>query len=156
MKKILVIAISGLLSSGNAFSKTISSYEDIDFTSKSKKVLTKNKTKCFEHSTYGNDVVYKLKKKDKDYFLNNSWTSPFYKYEYDNMHKAILKDLLLKPNITVNLNEDYGERQSEVDSAIKFFQKAAYIVRVGNSVEKVKTLLLDSTNNDAWSVYEIS
>ena len=69
MKKILVIAILGLLSSGNAFSKTISSCEDIDFTSKSKKVLTKNKTKCFEHSTYGNDVVYKLKKKDKDYFF---------------------------------------------------------------------------------------
>jgi len=153
----------GLLLSGNAFSKTISSYEDLDFISKPKNVLTKSKTKslwyaykkaskCFEHPTYGNGVGYKLKKKDKDYFLNNPWTSPFYKYENDNRHKAILKDLLLKPIITVNLNEDYGERQSEVDSAIKFFQKAAYVVRVGNSVEeveKVKTVLLDWANNDA-------
>ena len=70
MKKILVIVILGLLSSGNAFCKTISSYVDIDFTSKSKKVLTKNKTKCFEHSTYGNDVVYKLKKKDVPYIYD--------------------------------------------------------------------------------------
>ena len=35
---------------------------------------------------------------------------------------------------------------------MKFFQKSAYVVRV----EKVKTVLLDWTNNDAWSVCEIS
>ena len=40
--------------------------------------------------------------------------------------------------ITINLNEDYGERQSEADSAIEFFLKAAYVARVGNSVEEVE------------------
>tara|TARA_B110000977_G_C10676817_1_gene337899 strand:- start:356 stop:511 length:156 start_codon:yes stop_codon:yes gene_type:complete len=38
MKKLLVIAILGLLLSGNAFSKTISSYEDLE---KVKTVLLK-------------------------------------------------------------------------------------------------------------------
>jgi len=163
MKKLLGILVLGLLLSGNAFSKTISSYEDLDLTSKPKKVLSKSKTKslwnaykkapkCFEHPTYGNGFGYKLKKKSKDDFLNNSWTSPFYKYEDDNKHKITLGETLPKPIITVNLNEDYGERQSEADSAIEFFQKAAYVARVGNSVEeveKVKTVLLDWANNNA-------
>ena len=163
MKKAIAIIILGLLLSGNAFSKTISSYEDLDLTSKPKKVLSKSKTKslwnaykkapkCFEHPTYGNGFGYKLKKKSKDDFLNNSWTSPFYKYEDDNRHKITLGETLPKPIITVNLNEDYGERQSEVDSAIEFFQKAAYVARVGNSIEeieKVKTVLLDWANNNA-------
>jgi len=163
MKKLLGILVLGLLLSGNAFSKTISSYEDLDLTSKPKKVLSKSKTKslwnaykkapkCFEHPTYGNGFGYKLKKKSKDDFLNNSWTSPFYKYEDDNKHKITLGETPPKPIITVNLNEDYGERQSEADSAIEFFQKAAYVARVGNSVEeveKVKTVLLDWANNNA-------
>ena len=163
MKKLLGILVLGLLLSGNAFSKTISSYEDLDLTSKPKKVLSKSKTKslwnaykkapkCFEHPTYGNGFGYKLKKISKDDFINNSWTSPFYKYEDANRHKITLGETLPKPIITVNLNEDYGERQSEVDSAIEFFQKAAYVARVGNSVEeveKVKTVLLDWANNNA-------
>jgi len=163
MKNILWIIVLGLLLNGNAFSKKISSYEDLDLTSKPRKVLSKSETKslwnaykkapeCFEHPTYGKGFGYKLKKISKDNFINNSWTSPFYKYEDDNRHKAILEDPLPKPIITVNLNEDYGERQSEVDSAIEFFQKAAYVARVGNSVEeveKVKTVLLDWANNNA-------
>ena len=70
MKKLLGIVVLGLLLSGNAFSKTISSYEDLDLTSKPKKVLSKSKTKslwnaykkapkCFEHPTYGSGVGYK-------------------------------------------------------------------------------------------------
>jgi len=163
MKKFLGIVVLGLLLSGNAFSKTISSYEDLDLTSKPKKVLSKSKTKslwnaykkapkCFEHPTYGNGFGYKLKKISKDDFINNSWTSPFYKYEDANRHKITLGETLPKPILTVNLNEDYGERQSEVDSAIEFFQKAAYVARVGNSIEeieKVKTVLLDWANNNA-------
>ena len=163
MKKLLGILVLGLLLNGNAFSKTISSYEDLDLTSKPKKVLSKSKTKslwnaykkapkCFEHPTYGNGFGYKLKKKSKDDFINNSWTSPFYKYEDANRHKITLGETLPKPILTVNLNEDYGERQSEVDSAIEFFQKAAYVARVGNSIEeieKVKTVLLDWANNNA-------
>ena len=163
MKKLLEIVVLGLLLSGSAFSKTISSYEDLDLTSKPKKVLSKSKTKslwnaykkapkCFEHPTYGNGVSYKLKKISEKDFINNSWTSPFYKFEDENRHKAILEDPLPKPIITVNLNEDYGERQSDADSALEFFQKAAYVARVGNSVEeveKVKTVLLDWANNNA-------
>ena len=65
--------VLALLLNGNAFSKTISSYEDLDLISKPKKVLSKSKTKslwntykeapkCFEHPTYGKGIVYKLKK----------------------------------------------------------------------------------------------
>jgi len=163
MKKLLGIVVLGLLLNGNAFSKTISSYEDLDLISKPKNVLSKSKTKslwnaykkapkCFEHPTYGKGVGYKLKKISKDDFINNSWTSPFYKLEDANRHKITLGETLPKPIITINLNEDYGERQSEVDSAMEFFQKAAYVVRVGNSVEeveKIKTVLLDWANNNA-------
>ena len=163
MKKAILILVMGLLLNGNAFSKTISSYEDLDLISKPKKILSKSKTKslwnaykkapkCFEHPTYGNGFGYKLKKKSKDDFINNSWTSPFYKYEDDNRHKITLGETTPKPIITVNLNEDYGERQSDVDTAIEFFQKAAYVARVGNSVEeieKVKTVLIEWANNNA-------
>ena len=163
MKKLLGIVVLGLLLNGNAFSKTISSYEDLDLTSKPKKALSKSKTKslwnaykkapkCFEHPTYGKGIGYKLKKISINNFKKNSWTSPFYKYEEDNRHEITLGETLPKPIITVNLNEDYGERQSEADSAIEFFQKAAYVARVGNSVEeveKVKTVLLDWANNNA-------
>ena len=73
MKKILGIVVLVLLWSGSAFSKTINSYEDLDLTSKPKKVLSKSKTKalwnafrkakeCFEHPTYGEGFGYKLKK----------------------------------------------------------------------------------------------
>ena len=44
MKKLLVIVVLGLLLHGNALSKTISSYEDLDLTSKPNKVLSKSKT----------------------------------------------------------------------------------------------------------------
>ena len=45
MKKILWIVVLGLLLNGNAFAKKISSYEDLDLTSKPKKVLSKSDTK---------------------------------------------------------------------------------------------------------------
>ncbi len=44
MKKLFGIVVLGLLLNGNAFSKTISSYEDLDLTSKPNKVLSKSKT----------------------------------------------------------------------------------------------------------------
>jgi len=84
--------------------------------------------------------------------MNNSWTSPFYKYEEDNKHKIKLGKNLPKPIITINLNEYYGERQLQADNAIEFFQQAAYVARVGKSakeVEKVKTVLLDWASNNA-------
>ena len=163
MKKLLWILVLGLLLNGNAFAKKISSYEDLDLTSKPRKVLSKSETKslwnaykkapkCFEHPTYGKGIGYKLKKISINNFKKHSWTSPFYKYDENNKHEIYLPLTLPKPIITVNLNEDYGERQSEADSAIEFFQKAAYVARVGNSVEeveKVKTVLLDWANNNA-------
>ena len=71
MKKLLVIVVLALLLNGNAFSKTISSYEDLDLISKPKKVLSKSKAKslwnaykkaseCFDHPTYGKAFGYKL------------------------------------------------------------------------------------------------
>ena len=45
MKKILCIVVLSLLLNGNAFAKKISSYEDLDLTSKPKKVLSKSETK---------------------------------------------------------------------------------------------------------------
>ena len=170
----------GLFLSGKAFSKTnclktrennciennnkiLNSYEDLDLKSKPKKILSQINTKslwnaykkapkCFEHPTYGHGVGYKLKKIHKKEFMNNSWISPFYKYEEDNKHKIKLGKNLPKPIITINLNEDYGERHPQADSAIEFFQKAAYVARVGKStkeVEKVKTVLLEWANNNA-------
>ena len=95
------------------------------------------------------DLNKRMREDIDDYFEteNND-----FKYEGDNKHKITLGETPPKPIITVNLNEDYGERQSEADSAIEFFQKAAYVARVGNSVEeveKVKTVLLDWANNNA-------
>ena len=163
MKKILVIVFLGLLLNVNAIAKKLTSYNDLDLTSKPKKVLSKNETKslwnaykeapkCFEHPTYGKGISYKLKKISINKFKKNSWTSPFYKYEEDNKHEIILGETLPKPIITVNLNEDYGERQSDADSAIEFFQKAAYVGRVGNSpkeIQKVKNTILDWASNNA-------
>ena len=42
MKKLLGILVIGLLLNGNAFAKKISSYEDLDLTSKPIKVLSKS------------------------------------------------------------------------------------------------------------------
>ena len=163
MKKILVIVFLSLLLNGNAIAKKLTSYDDLDLTSKPKKVLSKNDTKslwnaykeapkCFEHPTYGKGISYKLKKISKNKFKKNAWTSPFYKYEEGNKHEVILGEILPEPIITVNLNEDYGERQSDADSAIEFFQKAAYVGRVGNSpkeIQKVKNTILDWASNNA-------
>jgi hypothetical protein len=163
MKNFLVIVVLGLLLNGNAVAKKISSYDDLDLASQPKKVLSKSDTKslwnaykkaskCFEHPTYGKGISYKLKKISKNKFKKNAWTSPFYKYDEDNKHEIYLPLTLPQPIITVNLNEDYGERQSDADSAIEFFQKAAYIARVGNSVEeieKVKTAIVDWASNNA-------
>jgi len=71
--KFLGILVLGLLLNGNAFAEKISSYEDLDLTSKPRKVLSKSDTKslwnaykkapkCFEHPTYGKGFGYKLKK----------------------------------------------------------------------------------------------
>jgi hypothetical protein len=163
MKKILVIVFLGLLLNGNAIAKKLTSYDDLDLASKPKKVLSKNDTKslwnaykeapkCFEHPTYGKGISYKLKKISINKFKKNTWTSPFYRYEEDNKHEIILGETLPKPIISVNLNEDYGERQSDADSAIEFFQKAAYVGRVGNSlkeIQKVKNAILDWASNNA-------
>lgn len=144
-------------------SEKIESYDDLDISSKPNKILSKNQTKllwnaykkapkCFEHPTYGFGVGYKLKTIQKKQFMNNSWTSPFYKFDEENKHKIKLGSHLPQPIITINLNEDYGEREIQVDNAIKFFQKAAYVARVGQSIEevnKVKTLLLDWAKNNA-------
>ena len=148
--------------SGNALSET-DSYKHLDLISKPRKVLSNNDTKslwnaykkapvCFEHPTYGYGVGYKLKKIQKKELHSNSWTSPFYKYEKENRHKIKLRNNLPKPIITINLNEDYGEQNAQVNSAITFFQNAAYVARVGKSIEeieKVKTVLLDWANNNA-------
>ena len=45
MKNFLIIVVLGLLLNGNAVAKKISSYENLDLTSKPKKVLSKNDTK---------------------------------------------------------------------------------------------------------------
>ena len=132
MKKLICLLFFSLLFNGNVIAKKLTSYDDLDLTSKPKKVLSKNDTKslwnaykeapkCFEHPTYGKGISYKLKKISKNKFKKNAWTSPFYKYEENNKHKIILAETLPKPIITVNLNEDYGERQSDADSAIEFF-----------------------------------
>lgn len=163
MKKLICLLFFSLLFNGNVIAKKLTSYDDLDLTSKPKKVLSKNDTKslwnaykeapkCFEHPTYGKGISYKLKKISKNKFKRNAWTSPFYKYEENNKHKIILAETLPKPIITVNLNEDYGERQSDADSAIEFFQKAAYVGRVGNSpkeIQKVKNTILDWASNNA-------
>ena len=127
--------------SGNALPET-DGYKHLDLISKPKKVLSNNDTKslwnaykkapeCFEHPTYGYGVGYKLKKIQKKELQSNSWTSPFYKYEKENRHKIKLRNNLPKPIITINLNEDYGEQNTQVNSAITFFQNAAYVARVG-------------------------
>jgi len=147
----------------NAGSKSISSYEDLDLTSKPKKVLSKSKTKslwnayknapeCFKHPTYGKGFGYKLKTKSKDDFFNNSWTSPFFTLDESRKHEIQLTGKTPKPIVTIKLDETYGEQNAEVNRAREFFKKAAYVARIGNSdleVQKVKTVLLDWAKNDA-------
>ena len=164
MKRIFCVVLLSLLLNGNAIAKKLTSYDDLDLTSKPKKVLSKNDTeslwnaykeapKCFEHPTYGKGIGYKLKKISKNKFKKNAWTSPFYKYEENNKHEIYLPLTFPKPIITVNLDEEYGKRHSDADSAIEFFQKAAYVVRVGNTFfgenEKVKAVILDWASNNA-------
>ena len=163
MKKLICLLFFSLLFNGNVIAKKLTSYDDLDLTSKPKKVLSKNDTKslwnaykeapkCFEHPTYGKGISYKLKKISINKFKKSAWASPFYEYEEDKKHEIILGETLPKPIITVNLNEDYGERQSDADNAIEFFQKAAYVGRVGNSLkenQKVKNAILDWASNNA-------
>ena len=81
MKKILLIFFI-LICSKVSYAKSINNYEDLDLTSKPKKVLSKSKTKalwnaynkakeCFEHPTYGEGFGYKLTKQKEEYFIKN-------------------------------------------------------------------------------------
>ena len=110
MKKLLGIVVLVLLWSGSAFSKTINSYEDLDLTSKPKKVLSKSKTKalwnafskakeCFEHPTYGEGFGYKLTKQKEDYFIKKKWITPFYKLSDEDKHKISLSRAPKKINL---------------------------------------------------------
>ena len=163
MKKLLGILVLGLLLSGNAFSKTINSYEDLDLTSKPKKALSKSKTKslwnaykkaseCFDHPTYGKGFGYKLIKQKEDYFIKNEWTSPFYKYPEVEKYKTKFDRTGPKPLEKIKLDESYGEEVELANFAAEYFQEAAYATRVGssnNDIEKIKTTILDWATKDA-------
>ena len=163
MKKLLGILVLGLLLSGNAFSKTINSYEDLDLTSKPKKALSKSKTKslwnaykkaskCFDHPTYGKGFGYKLIKQKEDYFIKNEWTSPFYKYPEVEKYQTKFDRTGPKPLEKIKLDESYGEEVELANFAAEYFQEAAYATRVGssnNDIEKIKTTILDWATKDA-------
>ena len=162
MKKILGIVVLVLLWSGSAFSKTINSYEDLDLTSKPKKVLSKSKTKalwnafrkakeCFEHPTYGEGFGYKLTKQKEDYFIKKEWITPFYKLSDEDKHKISLSRAP-KPLEKIKLDESYGEELEEANFAMNYFQEAAYAGRASNNEEninKIKAVLLDWAQKDA-------
>ena len=161
MKKILVTFIL-LILTNSSYSKNINSYDDLDLTTKPKKVLSKSKTKamwnihetakeCFEHPEFGKGFGYKLKKQKEDYFKNNNWVSPFYNFAEQDKHKVSLKRAP-KPLEIIKLNESYGEEVLEANSATDYFQEAAYIGRVGNSdenINEIKSVLLDWAKKDA-------
>ena len=153
MKKILGIIVLGLLLCGNASSKELINYEDLDLKSKPKKVLSKSKTKslwnaykkaseCFDHPTYGKGFGYKLIKQKEDYFIKNKWTSPFYKYPDVKKYKTKFKRIGPKPMEKIKLDESYGEEVELANFAAEYFQEAAYAARVAgsnNDIKKIKT-----------------
>ena len=157
------ILVLGLLITNQGIAKKLTSYDDLDLTSTPKKILSQKDTQllwsaykeapvCFEHPTYGKGIGFKLKKITKNNFKRNAWTSPFYKFEERDKHKIVLGKKIPKPIIEINLDEDYGERSSDADVAIEFFQKASYVGRVGNSDEetrKVKNVIVNWAKNNA-------
>ena len=161
MKKILVTFIL-LILTNSSYSKNINSYNDLDLTTKPKKVLSKSKTKalwnvhkkakeCFEHPTYGEGFGYKLTKQKEDYFIKNKWITPFFKLSDEDKHKIGLSRAP-KPLEIIKLDESYGEEVAEANFAMKYFQEAAYVGRAGNkeeNIDKIKTVLLDWAKKDA-------
>ena len=157
------ILVLGLLITNQVIAKKLTSYDDLDLTSTPNKILSQKDTQllwnaykqapvCFDHQTYGKGIGFKLKKIKKNNFKKNSWTSPFYKFKEEDKHKVVLGKKIPKPIIEINLVEDYGERSSDADIAIEFFQKASYVARVGNSDEetrKVKDVIVNWAKNDA-------
>ena len=118
MKKILLIFFI-LICSKVSYAKSINNYEDLDITSKPKKVLSKSKTKalwnaynkakeCFEHPTYGEGFGYNLTKQKEEYFIKNNWITPFYKLSNEDKHKLNLSRAP-KPLEKIKLDESYGE-----------------------------------------------
>jgi len=163
MKKLLGIIVLSLLLCGNASSKELINYEDLDLKSKPKKVLSKSKTKslwnaykkaseCFDHPTYGKGFGYKLIKQKEDYFIKNKWTSPFYKYPDVKKYKTKFKRIGPKPMEKIKLDESYGEEVELANFAAEYFQEAAYAARVAgsnNDIKKIKTTILDWATKDA-------
>ena len=151
------------VSSKESNSLEISSYENLDVTSKPKNAPSKSNTQslwnayktapeCKEHPPYGEDFGYQLKKIPNNDFKNNEWITPFFKIDGDFKHEIQLTGTIPKPIITVKLDETYGEENVEVNKAREFFKQAAYVVRIGNSdseIEKVKTALLEWAKNNA-------
>ena len=161
MKKILITFFIFIFSN-IGYAKNISSFEDLDLTSKPKKILSKSKTKamwnvhetakeCGDHPTFAKGFGYKLKKYKEDFFLKNNWVSPFNNFADKYKHKVSLKRAP-KPLEIIKLNESYGEEVLEANSATDYFQEAAYTGRVDNSdenINKIKLVLLDWATKDA-------
>jgi len=149
--------------SNNALSAEINSYEDLDVASMPKKVLSDRDTKslwdayktapeCFKHPTYGKGFGYQLTKISKNDFKNNAWTTPFFQLDENFKHEIQPSKRILKPIVTVKIDETYGEQNEEVEIARNFFKEAAYVVRFSNSnleIEKVKKVLIDWAKNNA-------
>ena len=165
MKKSLayLFIVLGLFLSENVFAKTINSYEDLDLTSKPKKILNESKTKslwnaykkaseCFDHPTYGEGFGYKLKKQKENYFIKNEWSSPFYKYSEVEKYNTKFDRIGPKPLEKIKLDESYGQEVELANFAAYYFQQAAYISRVSNSnndIENIKTTILDWATKNA-------
>jgi len=161
MKKILITFFIFIFSN-IGYAKNISSFEDLDLTSKPKKILSKSKTKamwnvhetakeCGDHPTFAKGFGYKLKKYKEDFFLKNNWVSPFNNFADKDKHEVSLK-IAPKPLEVIKLNESYGEEVAEANFAINYFQEAAYTGRVDNSdenINKIKLVLLDWATKDA-------
>jgi len=161
MKKILITFFIFIFSN-IGYAKNIGSFEDLDLTSKPKKILSKSKTKamwnvhetakeCGDHPTFAKGFGYKLKKHKEDFFLKNNWVSPFNNFADKDKHEVSLK-IAPKPSEVIKLNESYGEEVAEANFAINYFQEAAYTGRVDNSdenINKIKLVLLDWATKDA-------
>jgi hypothetical protein len=92
---------------------------------------------CFKHPDYGKGKGYRIKIQKAEAFSKTVWRDPFHP---DSLTSGSASDRTVLPNslTVVTLDESYGEQNSQVENAAKWFRSASSALRQGAS-EDTKT-----------------